>query len=532
MEASKQFFSLLAVLKRKLIIEHVSRNLHLGLLLLSSLSLIIALLARVFVIEYLSEILIVSSCVLISVSVVVSFFTKPGNYTAATLFDDYVGEDRVKTALTYINDESVMSILQRRDTLSYMKNQMTIVEKRKIRLFYWKKLAIICAFFTITTISLYFPNDVMKTAAEQEIDKKVIKETKRELKKLTSQDMSKELEDLKKLEVEAKTSEELLEKLVQQEKELEKKKQAALNENQRLKELSEEMKDFEKLSKALNNVNPELLKIGLDELKKDIPVLTDKQQKALQTLLSELTNQTVPSLSELSEEQLDELLQQVEDNLEKMMANANELSELTNLQQQVQQMATSLNQNMASAGLQSSNQLSFASSSNSTNQSSGNSQQSQNGQNQSGNSSNNNGQPQNGQGQGNNGQSQNGQGQGNGSGQGAGSGSGNGGSGSGGNGTGTGSGAGFGQGARNLTIPEKIEGDQNVENDFGKTGEGSGEQQVAPDGPVLKGSVRPYEEVYGEYEQSYRESVDRMDLPGYLEDVVKDYFSELNPGGE
>jgi len=38
--------------------------------------------------------------------------------------------------------------------------------------------------------------------------------------------------------------------------------------------------------------------------------------------------------------------------------------------------------------------------------------------------------------------------------------------------------------------------------------------------------------VYGQYEQSYRESVERMDLPGYLEDVVKDYFSELNPGGE
>lgn len=97
---------------------------------------------------------------------------------------------------------------------------------------------------------------------------------------------------------------------------------------------------------------------------------------------------------------------------------------------------------------------------------------------------------------------------------------------------GSGSGAGFGQGSRELTIPEKIDGEESAENDFGQLGEGNGEQQLASKAPVLKGTLRSYEEVYGNYERTYRESVERMDLPAYLEDAVKEYFSDLNPEGE
>ena len=531
MDEQRQFLSLLAVLKRKLFIEHVSRYLHLGLLIISATLLIVAISARVLVIVYLSETLLVISCVLFIAAIVGSLLTKPSNHMAATLYDDYVGDDRVKTALLYLKDESVMSRLQRRDALSHMENQLIEVGKRKVQLIDWKKLAMIFILISVTSVALSFPNAVMETAAEQKVDKRIAKETKKELRRLPNQEKNKELEELKKLATEAKTSDELLKKLVQQEKELEEKRQTALKEEQKLNELSDTMKEFKKFSKALSELDTEMLPMALDELQKKIPTLSEEQQKALERVLSEVTNQTVPPLSELSDEQLEELLKQLEINLEKMVASATELSQVTNLQQQVQKMATSLNQNMASAGLQSSNQLSFASSTNPSTQMQNNGQSNQSGQNQGGTNSNTNGKGQNGQGQSQNGQ---GQGTGGGSGQGAGTGNGTGGSGSSGNGTGTGTGTGtgFGQGSRNLTIPEKLEGNETVENDFGKIGEGSGEQQVAPDAPVLKGSVRPYEEVYGQYEQSYRESVERMDLPGYLEDVVKDYFSELNPGGE
>jgi superfamily II helicase len=48
---------------------------------------------------------------------------------------------------------------------------------------------------------------------------------------------------------------------------------------------------------------------------------------------------------------------------------------------------------------------------------------------------------------------------------------------------------------------------------------------------VLKGEVRNYDEVYSSYEKSYRESLDRMNLPSKLEDIVKQYFSEMDPKG-
>jgi len=65
----------------------------------------------------------------------------------------------------------------------------------------------------------------------------------------------------------------------------------------------------------------------------------------------------------------------------------------------------------------------------------------------------------------------------------------------------------------------------------GPTGEGSSNFEDAQDSPVLKGEVRNYDEVYSSYEKSYRESLDRMNLPSKLEDIVKQYFSEMDPKG-
>ncbi|SOC25665.1 hypothetical protein SAMN05880501_11916 [Ureibacillus xyleni] len=150
------------------------------------------------------------------------------------------------------------------------------------------------------------------------------------------------------------------------------------------------------------------------------------------------------------------------------------------------------------------------------------SSENQNSSNQQGNSQNSNGQGNNGKGSGN-GSNGSGQGQGSGSqgnGQGSGSGIGSGKSG--------GSGAGKGQGSRDLlAVPERIGGSSETTADGGKLGEGTaaGEQQGSV--PVTKGTIRPYEEVIGEYKDSYLESSERMQLPKDLQDIVQSYFSSI-----
>ncbi|UAC49380.1 hypothetical protein K6959_05900 [Bacillus aquiflavi] len=82
-----------------------------------------------------------------------------------------------------------------------------------------------------------------------------------------------------------------------------------------------------------------------------------------------------------------------------------------------------------------------------------------------------------------------------------------------------------------LTFPERITGDHHIKEDFGSFEKGQ-EQQAENDELVLKGSIRPYEEVYGQYEEAYRESINRMKLPHDLEDIVKAYFLNVDPNKE
>ena len=51
-----------------------------------------------------------------------------------------------------------------------------------------------------------------------------------------------------------------------------------------------------------------------------------------------------------------------------------------------------------------------------------------------------------------------------------------------------------------------------------------------PDSPLELGSVRPYDEVYGEYEASARQSLSRQPLPPALLGLVQRYFSAIKPG--
>lgn len=135
-----------------------------------------------------------------------------------------------------------------------------------------------------------------------------------------------------------------------------------------------------------------------------------------------------------------------------------------------------------------------------------------------------------------------GAGQGNGSGQGSGSGQGNGngngsgsgsGSGSGrGAGSGKGGGAGLGTGSHELvTVPSARIGGNSGPTDTvgGPLGAGPSQSRQSQSTQVSAGGALPYEEVYGQYEQFARESMEKGNIPGDYQEVVKQYFSNIEP---
>lgn len=462
------------------------------------------------------------------VFIILIVIKRPTNKQAAILFDEFVQEDRVQTALNYIHDSSIMSQLQRREALTKMKQALSKLQAKRIKLLYVRPITIF-GLLLIFTVTLYFlPSNTMKLALDKEKDQEIVEESKEKIEELAKEDESEKIKELEDQAKKITKSKDLLEHLLKEEANLAQEVQKAKQNDNKLKELAKAVNGLKELSEALNEKDSQKLSSALDNLlDREMASLSVEEKTALKNLLAQLGEQNNPDLSELTEEKLSEMLAVLEEELTNLIESSNGLNELLAIQQQVQNLAQALQQTMLHNGLANSNQLAFDNSSNS-NQSSNSTSSEQNG------SSNRESQGGS-QADGNN----NGQGNGNGEGNGSGSGAGNGSSSGDGTGTGTsngtasgGSGAGFGQGSRELTIPERLEGDESIEDDFAELGEGGSEYQITPEGVVIKGNVRSYEEVYGEYANTYRSSVDRLDLPSYLENVVKDYFSDLNPEGE
>ena len=67
------------------------------------------------------------------------------------------------------------------------------------------------------------------------------------------------------------------------------------------------------------------------------------------------------------------------------------------------------------------------------------------------------------------------------------------------------------------------------ETSYVKGQEGSGPQQIIDiDNPdIMQDTMRPYQQVIGEYSQLARESLNRSVIPAGTRDLVRDYFSSL-----
>lgn len=127
----------------------------------------------------------------------------------------------------------------------------------------------------------------------------------------------------------------------------------------------------------------------------------------------------------------------------------------------------------------------------------------------------------------------NGNGQGNGDGNGSGSGNGNGQENGNGNGNGSGSGNGSGRGTGSssathdyVTVPNKVGDDSSLHGD--KTGKNNSDYYRAQNGLTWEGDHVSLDSVIADYTQSAYEGISAGRYPSGMENVIKDYFKNLN----
>jgi hypothetical protein len=65
----------------------------------------------------------------------------------------------------------------------------------------------------------------------------------------------------------------------------------------------------------------------------------------------------------------------------------------------------------------------------------------------------------------------------------------------------------------------------------GQASGASGPSRELPEGPLELGAVRPYDQVFGEYDAAARRSLARRPLPPALSGLVQRYFSSIAPEG-
>ncbi|WP_078593051.1 hypothetical protein [Evansella clarkii] len=523
MKGRNQFLMLIREVKRKLVKQHFFSAVQYVFFFTAAVIFLVSLAARWFIMMNFIWWVLVPA--VLTAAAVLYYWVKnrPGDKKAVHLYDQAVRENRVATAYDFLEDTNGLALLQRQEAVTKMKKKkQEVLDSRKLR-FHWKECGAALLLVCGTTASVLFPGGQMLVAGDLQANKQMLKKVGENLEKLEEQEddqLEKIVNDLKEQLEEMETAEAALEELLLAEALLEEMKLELEMSEEQLQHHTEELEKsgFNELAEALKTLHESALNEAAADIRNEIGELTQEERQALADLFEQLSGESAGSPAELTDEELFEMLEKLEEQLLEQLFAGRTLSDLESLQEQLQQAATSLNASMANAGLSENRPLTFASASSGSpsagvNPSAG--QGSSNGE--SGTEGSGSG--------GNNGSAGEGSGSGNGQGQGQ-----SGGSGSGGIGSGAGGrGAGSGQGPRELvTVPERISGQENVEGDQGETGSGSGERYESETAPVLKGTVRPYREVIGEYEANYRESVDRMQLPGYLEGVVRDYFSELN----
>ncbi|QAA35046.1 hypothetical protein [Clostridium manihotivorum] len=462
-------------------------------------------------------------------ALVVTIILAPKLLEVSKIVDNFGLEQRVSTAMELMEQDNVYKSIQAEDALDKF-NKLDY--KNHIKLIPAKKLALILLAVVIVLSSTFLLPDTLKDEAnrlhalngEKKEEVKKVEQAKKEInenKKLTEQqkkELLSKVDELKKDIALAKTNKEIDKAKEKLAKKLDIDKNKQLDRD--LEKLAEGLKQNEatkKLSEAIKENDQKKLDSELDKLKKDAKSMDSKQKEALKNSLSNTSSSMSSgdmksSLDELSdalssgdEAAINKSIDSVKGSLSKANGEKNKNQALASLQKQLDQ-----EQQLAEAN-------------------------DQNDQDQANGSGNGSGQ---GAGQGS------GQGQGQGSGSGQGNGSGSGGR-LAGNGTSNGSntvspysnGSGIGNKQpgsskekeyEKVFTPSRLGGEGKTSSLNGKSGNsGSSESEITDKANATLGELKPYDQVVGEYSKEAMDNMENYQIPDGMTEIIKGYFSSL-----
>lgn len=528
---------LLKPIRKRLACKHFFAYIYTFLLYGLGTSMLILLFSRFIAVFYYKEVAMALILLAFISAIAYAYSRKPDDRQAAVYADGQGLLEKISTALEYQGKTSRLALYQREDALSSLRKKLPeVVESIRIWPCTKKQMVLFSGLCILWAALLAYPNPFEDTLRVQLAENEAVAAIEK--------DVEKEIEDTKKNEQLNEEQKEKIADLLEQIKKNVKDKDETMDKLLALEDTKRELAELQEKEQK-KQMTLEAMK-NLAEL---VASFSKEEQEELALLIEELAQNTEKLAEELGEEQLAAIAEQ----LKQAAANMRDgnlpasFEEMKNAMVQAQkQMVQSqqMNQQLAQAlGLLQQAQLSLAQANPSaagvvTNVGNGTPSVASSGQgspsngNSSANSNSQGSSEQNTQGQ-NGSQSGSGSGSGSGAGQGAGSGSGSGGSGSGsGSGSGQGAGAGLGMGSRELvTVPtERINAQGGVsETVGGPLGEGSSETRWSNSGQVSPGVARPYEEVYRQYQQIARDSLERSEIPSDYEEMVKQYFSEIEP---
>lgn len=529
-------------------------------------SVLLLLVARFWPIPYYSWIAVVMILLAVLAGTLSVLGKKPSPLDSARVADANGLAQRVVTAWENRGNDSMIAGMQREDALRHLRRTLPqAVESVHVWKDAQKHLYTAGGLLVLVAMLMLWPNPQDLRLAQMAEEKKALAQVAKELDAAKEEaktntamsdaqkkQLEQMLEQAKKALANAKDPAERLnalraaEKQLEKWKEIEQKKQAALQQLQQnlgsqqgtraladamksgqMKELEtalrEAAKALEKMSQSERDAIAKELEKAAEQLRKDAQNASSKE-------LEQIASQMAQAAQQLAQGQVPQAMTALDAGLMQALAGAQQSGQAMLAAASA---ATSLQQSqmtLASAGSASAGATGTATGTAGTGQAvpaSGN--PAGNATNPPSSGTDANGNP--GSGTGNQpGNGNGGSGSGNGSGQGNGSGSGNG-SGNG-SGSGKGSGAGLGTGSHELvTVPSARIGGENGPSDTvgGPLGAGSSESRQSGNTQVSSGGTLPYEEVYGQYEQFARESMEKGNIPGDYQEVVKQYFSNIEP---
>lgn len=562
---------LLEPVKRRLLLRQLARGLARYSLWAMGTGILLLLAARLFPIPYYPSLTIGLLVLAIAGWVTYTVFRPPAWEAAAREADRLGLSERAMTAWEYRENSSPIAAMQREDTLRRMRHQLPeILQRLPIWTFTRRPVALYGIVAGIWLLLLVMPNSMdailqeraLTAQAAQSVEKKIeeaVEEAKKndKLTEEQKQQLTDVLDELKQELAEKKSLMEQFNALEKAEKELLAIQEKGLQKQEALRQMQQKLEQYEALqdaAKALAKEDQEALLEAMKAVSKLLESFSAEQQEELARLLEEMA-QIAASIEGGKDdlEQIAENLKQAAESLrngnlprsfqemkEAFVQAMQQNAQMQNMGFQMAQSLAALQQSQMSLGQAAvgNNSHGAGMASQGNNGTPGAASPGQgtpgstpaNGQGQSSGSG-----PNSAQGQG----SGQGQGEGSGPGQGSGSGSGQGqgqgqgsGSGTGGMGTGGGgTGAGLGGGSHELVnVPsERIAGDGPTDTVGGPLGEGASETRQSSQARVSSGTARPYEEVFQQYEQFARDSLEHQLIPAEYQEMVKDYFTKIEP---